>query len=109
MLGSGMFIPGFEEQLLDKVPGEKVTVKVTFPEQYHAPLAGKDAEFHCTIHEIRVKTAYDLDDTFAKEVGNCETLEQMRQKLGQSGDCIQTVRGMGYKISEDGTGGEQEP
>ena len=84
VLGSGTFIPGFEEQLVDKVPGEKVTVKVTFPEQYHAPLAGKDAEFHCTIHEIRVKTAYDLDDTFAKEVGNCETLEQMRQKLGQS-------------------------
>ena len=60
VLGSGMFIPGFEEQLLDKVPEEKVIVKVTFPEQYHAPeLAGKEAEFHCTIHAIRVKAAED--------------------------------------------------
>ena len=85
VLGSGTFIPGFEEQLLDKVPGEKVTVHVTFPEQYHsADLAGKAAEFRCTIHEIRVKTAYELDDVFAKEVGGCETFEQMRKRLGES-------------------------
>ena len=85
VLGSGTFIPGFEEQLVDKVPGEKVIVKVTFPTQYHAEeLAGKDAEFHCTIHQIRVKTAYELDDTFAKEFGGCETLEEMRQKLTAS-------------------------
>ena len=85
VLGSGTFIPGFEEQLLDKVPGEKVTVHVTFPEQYHsAELAGKTAEFRCTIHEIRVKTAYELDDVFAREVGGCDTFEQMRKKLGES-------------------------
>ena len=85
VLGSGSFIPGFEEQLVDKVCEEKVIVKVTFPEQYHAAdLAGKDAEFHCTIHQIRVKTAYELDDTFAKEVGGCQTFEEMRVKLGQS-------------------------
>ena len=85
VLGSGMFIPGFEEQLLDKVPGEKVTVKVTFPEAYHAEnLAGKEAEFHCTIHAIRVKTPHQLDDTFAKEVGGCETMEAMRQRMQQS-------------------------
>ena len=85
VLGSGMFIPGFEEQLLDKVPGEKVTVKVTFPETYHAEnLAGKEAEFRCTIHQIRIKSTYDLDDVFAKEVGGCETYEEMRQKMGQS-------------------------
>lgn len=85
VLGSGTFIPGFEEQLLDKVPGEKVSVMVTFPEQYHAPeLAGKEAEFRCVIHEIRVKTAYELDDVFAKEIGGCDTLEQMRKKLGES-------------------------
>ena len=85
VLGSGTFIPGLEEQLLDKVPGEKVTVHVTFPEQYHAAeLAGKAAEFRCTIHEIRVKTAYELDDVFAKEVGGCETFEEMRRKLGES-------------------------
>ena len=85
VLGSGTFIPGFEAQLLDKVPGEKVTVQVTFPEQYHsADLAGKAAEFRCVIHEIRVKTAYELDDVFAKEVGGCDTFEQMRKKLGES-------------------------
>ncbi len=85
VLGSGTFIPGFEEQLVDKVPGEPVTVHVTFPEQYHsADLAGKDAEFRCTIHQIRVKSMYELDDTFAKEVGNCETFQQLREVLGQS-------------------------
>lgn len=85
VLGSGQFIPGFEEQLLDKVCEEKVIVHVTFPEEYHAPeLAGKAAEFRCVIHEIRVKTAYELDDTFAKEVGNCETLGEMKEKLGKS-------------------------
>ena len=85
VLGSGQFIPGFEEQLLDKVPGEDVVVKVTFPTEYHAPdLAGKEAEFRCHLHEIRVKTAYELDDTFAKEVGQCETMDEMRQKMKQS-------------------------
>ena len=84
-LGSGMFIPGFEEQLVDKVPGEEVIVKVTFPKEYHSEaLAGKDAEFKCKIHQIRVKTHYELDDTFAKEVGGCDTFEQMRQRLAES-------------------------
>ena len=85
VLGSGMFIPGFEEQLIDKVPGEEVIVKVTFPAQYHAEnLAGKEAEFRCKIHAIRLKTPYELDDTFAKEVGRCETFAEMREKMGQS-------------------------
>ena len=85
VLGSGMFIPGFEEQLLDKVPGEEVTVTVTFPADYHAAeLAGKDAQFHCKIHQIRVKTPYELDDVFAKEVGGCDTLEEMKAKLKES-------------------------
>lgn len=84
-LGSGAFIPGFEEQLLDKVPGEEVLVKVTFPKEYHAEnLAGKDAEFRCTIRQIRIKSAYQLDDDFAKEVGECDTLEQMKVKLKES-------------------------
>ena len=94
VLGSGMFIPGFEEQLLDKVPGEEVVVKVMFPAQYHsADLAGKAAEFRCKIHEIRVKTQYELDDTFAKEVGGCETFAQMREKLGQSLQAYTDERG----------------
>ncbi len=94
VLGSGSFIPGFEEQLLDKVPGEKVTVHVTFPQQYHAPeLAGKDAEFRCVIHEIRLKTEYELDDTFAKEVGGCETFAEMREKMRQSLQAYSDDRG----------------
>ena len=94
VLGSGTFIPGFEEQLLDKVPGEEVVVKVMFPTQYHsADLAGKAAEFRCKIHEIRVKTQYELDDTFAREVGGCETFAEMREKLGQSLQAYTDERG----------------
>ena len=94
VLGSGTFIPGFEEQLLDKVVGEKVTVSVTFPEQYHSEdLAGKAAEFHCVIHEIRIKTAYELDDTFAKEVGGCDTYDQMHAKMGESLQAYSDERG----------------
>ena len=94
VLGSGTFIPGFEEQLLDKVPGEEVVVKVMFPTQYHsADLAGKAAEFRCKIHEIRVKTQYELDDTFAKEVGGCETFAEMREKLAQSLQAYTDERG----------------
>ena len=84
-LGSGMFIPGFEEQLVGAEIGQEVTVNVTFPEQYHSDeLAGKDAKFICTIHAIREKSQYQLDDVFAKEVGECENMEQMRQRLAES-------------------------
>ena len=94
VLGSGMFIPGFEEQLLDKMPGEEVVVTVTFPEAYHsADLAGKEAQFHCKLHSIRVKTPYDMDDTFAQEVGGCETMEQMRQKMHESLQAYADERG----------------
>ncbi len=94
VLGSGSFIPGFEEQLVDKVPGEEVVVKVMFPSQYHsADLAGKAAEFRCKLHQIRVKTEYQLDDVFAKEVGGCENLEEMRSKMGQSLQAYTDERG----------------
>ncbi len=94
VLGSGMFIPGFEEQLLDKVPGEEVIVNVTFPQQYHSEaLAGKQAQFRCKIKAIRVKTPYELDDTFAREVGQCDTLEEMRQKMQQSLQAYADERG----------------
>lgn len=84
-LGSGTFIPGFEEQLLNKSTGERVTVRVRFPEQYHAAeLAGKDAEFDCLIHEIRSRGVYALDDRFAREVGRCESMEQMRREVGKA-------------------------
>ena len=83
-LGSGMFIPGFEEQLVGSNPGEKVTVTVTFPKQYHAEnLAGKEARFECVVHEIREKSIFDLDDDFAREL-NLENMEQVREKLRES-------------------------
>ena len=85
VLGSGMFIPGFEEQLLDKVCEEPVTVEVTFPSEYHAEdLAGKKAEFRCVIHQIRVKTEYQLDDVFAQEIGGCYSFEEMREQARKS-------------------------
>ena len=94
VLGSGSFIPGFEEQLVDKVPGEEVVVKVMFPTEYHAEeLAGKAAEFRCKIHQIRIKTSYELDDVFAKEVGGCETFEEMRAKMGESLQAFVNERG----------------
>ena len=94
VLGSGQFIPGFEEQLLDKVCEEPVLVEVTFPTEYHAPeLAGKKAEFRCTIHEIRVKTQYELDDTFAQEVAGCYTFEEMREVLRKDMQAYTDQRG----------------
>ena len=94
VLGSGMFIPGFEEQLVDKVPGQEVTVNVTFPKEYHAAeLAGKEARFDCVIRQIRIKTPYELDDVFAKEVGNCDTFAEMRQKLQESLQAYTDERG----------------
>lgn len=84
-LGSGMFIPGFEEQLVGANVGDDVTVTVTFPTEYHAPeLAGKAAEFRCHVHEIRTHGTYELDDTFAKEVGQCDTMVQMREMVGKA-------------------------
>ena len=94
VLGSGTFIPGFEEQLVDKVPGEKVIVTVTFPEKYHAEnLAGKQAQFHCVIHNIQVRTPYELDDTFAQEIGGFYTFEEMRQDLAKQLQAYTDQRG----------------
>lgn len=85
VLGSHTFIPGFEEQLIGKNVGDQVTVAVTFPQQYHsAELAGKAAEFRCTIHGIRIRSAYEMDDTFAKEVGKCDSFTEMREKMRNS-------------------------
>ena len=81
VLGSGMFIPGFEDQLIGSNPGDSVTVKVTFPEKYHSEaLAGKEAEFQCVIHEIREKGVYGLDDEFAQAMG-IETFDELCEQL----------------------------
>ncbi|WP_181349749.1 trigger factor [Thalassobacillus sp. CUG 92003] len=81
-VGSGTFIPGFEEQLKGKQSGEETDVTVTFPEEYHAEeLAGKEATFKVKIHEVKAKELPDLDDEFAKDVDEeVESLEELRQK-----------------------------
>ncbi len=80
-LGSGQFIPGFEEQLVGHRAGEHVVVKVTFPTQYVPELAGKDAEFACDIHEVKEKKLPELNDEFVKEqhIANVETVEQLNE------------------------------
>lgn len=81
-IGSGAFIPGFEEQLIGAELNKEMEVKVTFPEDYHAEnLAGKDAVFKCTVKEIKVKELPDLDDEFASEVSEYETLEEYRASV----------------------------
>lgn len=85
VLGSHTFIPGFEEQLIGHNVGDEVSVKVMFPTEYHAPeLAGKAAEFRCKIHQIREKTEYQMDDTFAMEIGGCATFAEMRQQYAKA-------------------------
>ena len=79
-LGSGSFIPGFEEQLVGASAGDKVDVKVTFPEEYHAEdLAGKEAVFHCEIHEVKFEELPELDDEFAKDVSEFDTLDELKE------------------------------
>lgn len=78
-LGSGQFIPGFEDQLIGKNTDEEVDVIVTFPEEYHAEeLAGKPALFKVKIHEIKTKELPELDDEFAKDVSEFDTLEELK-------------------------------
>lgn len=81
-IGSGAFIPGFEEQLIGAELNKEVEVKVTFPEDYNAEhLAGKDAVFKCTVKEIKVKELPELDDEFASEVSEYDTLEEYRENV----------------------------
>ncbi|MCE4051569.1 MULTISPECIES: trigger factor [Bacillaceae] len=82
-LGSGQFIPGFEEQLVGLAAGEKKEVEVSFPEEYHAAeLAGKPATFKVTLHEIKGKELPELDDEFAKDVdAEAETLAELKEKI----------------------------
>lgn len=81
-IGSGQFIPGFEEQLIGKKAGDETEVKVTFPEEYHAEdLAGQEAVFKVKIHEVKAKELPELDDEFAKDVDeDVETLDELKTK-----------------------------
>lgn len=80
-LGSNSFIPGFEEQVAGHKVNEEFDVNVTFPEEYEPSLAGKDAVFKCKIHEIKVKELPELDDEFAKDVSEFDTLDELKADL----------------------------
>jgi trigger factor len=82
VIGSGSFIPGFEEQLIGTEVGQETEVKVQFPAEYHsADLAGKDAVFKVKINKIQRKELAALDDEFAKDISEFETLEELKQDI----------------------------
>jgi len=79
-IGSNTFIPGFEEQLIGAAVGSDMDVKVTFPEEYHAEnLAGKEAVFKCHVHEIKEEQLPELNDEFAKDISEWDTLEDLKK------------------------------
>ncbi len=81
-VGSGSFIPGFEDQLIGAEIGKDLDVNVTFPEEYHAKeLAGKAAVFKCRVNSIRVKELPEVDDEFAQEVSEFETLDEYKADI----------------------------
>ena len=82
-IGSGSFIPGFEDQLIGAEIGKEMEVNVKFPEDYHAKdLAGKDAVFKCTVHEIKAKELPELDDEFVSDVSEeSETVDQYKAEV----------------------------
>ncbi len=82
VIGSGQFIPGFEEQLIGANAGEAMDINVTFPEEYQAEnLAGKEAIFKVTVHEVKEKELPELDDEFAKDVSDKDTLEELKADI----------------------------
>jgi trigger factor len=82
VIGSGKFIPGFEEQLIGKNIGDETTVEVSFPETYHAEdLAGKPVKFEVKINDIKYKELPALDDEFAKDVSEFDTLEAYKESV----------------------------
>ncbi len=84
-LGSGQFIPGFEDQLVGVKAEEEKDVVVTFPENYHSKdLQGKEAVFHCTVHKVERKELPELDDDFAQDISEFDTLEEYKGSLRKS-------------------------
>ena len=82
VLGSGSFIPGFEEQVVGHKAGEEFDVNVKFPEEYQAEeLAGKDATFKIKLHEVKYKELPELDDDFAKDVSEYDTLDELKDSI----------------------------
>ena len=80
-LGSGHFVPGFEEQIVGMSAGEEKDINITFPEDYHADLAGKPVVFHVRVNKVTVTSVPALDDEFAKDVSEFETLEELKADI----------------------------
>lgn len=84
-LGSGTFIPGFEEQLIGVNTGDKKDVTVTFPEEYHSEaLAGKEAVFKCTVHEIKEEELPEINDDFVKDISEFDTLDELKADIREN-------------------------
>ena len=81
VLGSGSFIPGFEDQVIGMKAGEEKDLDITFPEDYHADLAGKAVVFKVKVNEVKVKELPELDDEFAKDVSEFDTLKELKADL----------------------------
>ncbi|HCI64532.1 MAG TPA: trigger factor [Clostridiales bacterium] len=80
-LGSGQFVPGFEEQIVGMTAGEEKDIDVTFPEDYHKELAGKAVVFHVKLNKVTVTTVPEMDDEFAKDVSEFDTLEELKADI----------------------------
>ena len=80
-LGSGQFVPGFEEQIVGMNAGEEKDIDITFPENYHAELAGKAVVFHVKLNKVTTTNVPELDDEFAKDVSEFETLEELKADI----------------------------
>ncbi len=80
-IGSGTFVPGFEDQLIGMKAGEEKDINITFPEEYHADLAGKAVVFHVKVNEVKAKEVPELDDEFAKDVSEFDTLKELKADL----------------------------
>ena len=80
-LGSGQFVPGFEEQIVGMNAGEEKDIDITFPENYHAELAGKAVVFHVKLNKVTATTLPELDDEFAKDVSEFETLDELKADI----------------------------
>ena len=80
-IGSGQFIPGFEEQIIGHTLGEEFDVNVKFPTEYTPELADKDAVFKIKLHEIKVKELPEVDDEFAQDAADCDTVEELKKSL----------------------------
>ena len=98
-LGSGSFVPGFEDQVIGMKAGEEKDIDITFPENYHADLAGKSVVFKVKVHEVKEKEVPALDDEFAKDVSELDTLDELKEQK------VEELKDEGFVISNFHSGG----